>query len=132
MNRMDSNSSPYAGGALLPSQNPLAVRGEGYVPFSSLSENPPGVSSSRTATARNNRGSNVRIPYARVAFPSQQFSKNGEGGATEENIKMHTLHSGEIAWIHRATSDKTFMTSKRNRNGVFRPVELRSMRQMMQ
>lgn len=61
---MASSRSPYAGGALNPSANPTAV--DGSVALFGARSTPPDLAIPQQALARNNRGTNVTIPYARL------------------------------------------------------------------
>lgn len=51
---------PFSGGSRTPAGNPVGVGGSINSPGTQAT--PPGVPSSAIITARNNRGSNVRIP----------------------------------------------------------------------
>jgi len=62
---------PFAGGALNPSSNPLAVNGS-FDLLRSVST-PPAVGATQIALARNNRGTNVTIPYARLVSHSEHI-----------------------------------------------------------
>jgi hypothetical protein len=44
---------------------PTAIGGGGFASPGTTAATPPGVPSSSIIEARNNRGSNIRIPYAR-------------------------------------------------------------------
>jgi hypothetical protein len=68
LSAVNSNGNPFAGGSLTPAGRPTAVGGSIADPGTSAAT-PPGVPTSGILEARNNRGSNVLIPYARcVAF----------------------------------------------------------------
>eukprot|EP00966_Prymnesium_polylepis_P175375 4058426-Prymnesium_polylepis.1 len=58
-------SEAFVGGAYVPSSSPTSVGGNGY-PAPGLGANPPNVPNGRAMRARHNRGSNVRLPYARI------------------------------------------------------------------
>ena len=63
---VNSGSSGWAGGSYTPSGRPTNVGGGGFgSPGTANGGPPPGVPSSSIIEARNNRGSNIRIPYAR-------------------------------------------------------------------
>ena len=61
---VNPTSNGFGGGSYTPAGRPTGVSG----PFSSpgvSAATPPGVPSAGIIEARNNRGSNVQIPYAR-------------------------------------------------------------------
>lgn len=61
-------SSDGRGGGLFANSNrPTAVGGGGFAGAGTAAGTPTGVPSSGILEARNNRGSNVRIPYARAS-----------------------------------------------------------------
>lgn len=56
-------NSAFGGGTLAPASNPVAVNGSFGGPGTAA--NMPNVPAANILNARNNSGSNVRIPYAR-------------------------------------------------------------------
>jgi len=58
-------NNAFAGGTFTPASNPVNVGGTFGGPGASSA--PPNVSAPQILSARNNSGSNVRIPYARYA-----------------------------------------------------------------
>lgn len=105
-------SEAFVGGAFIPSA-PLSVGGSGY-PAPGAAANPPNVPGSRAMRARNDRGSNARIPYARIV-PLQpreepRTGPKGPKGPTEAHprtvmvdgkavLEYDGLREGELAWI---------------------------------
>jgi hypothetical protein len=65
MQSMRSSSNGFTGGVKRKASNPTDVQG-GFTVMSSDAALPTGVTSSGINEARNNRGTNVRIPYARL------------------------------------------------------------------
>lgn len=61
---VNPSGDPFRGGSLTPAGRPTAVSGALGNPGTNAAT-PPGVPSSGIIEARNNRGSNVLVPYAR-------------------------------------------------------------------
>ncbi len=61
-------NDPYAGGNITPASNPVAVGGTFGGPGSAAAL--PNVPAAQILSARNNSGSNVRVPYARYVDAS--------------------------------------------------------------
>ena len=96
------------------SGNPTSVGGQGFGNAGTAASNPTGVPTSGIIEARNNRGSNVRIPYARLV-PMHGRGENQAGyGASAADDKTGTnsvyvngkvaleydgLRTGELAWV---------------------------------
>lgn len=57
-----SGSAGWKGGSYVPSGTPTGVGGGGFGTPGTAAATPPGVPNSGIIEARNNRGSNVRIP----------------------------------------------------------------------
>jgi hypothetical protein len=63
---VNPRSDGFGGGSYTPAGRPTNVGGGGFgSPGTPNGGTPPGVPSSSIIEARNNRGSNIRIPYAR-------------------------------------------------------------------
>lgn len=60
-------NDPFAGGARIPAGTPTGVGGAFGTPGTAAA--PPQVPTSSIINARNNRGTNVRLPYARKLLP---------------------------------------------------------------
>ena len=99
-------SNGFGGGTYAPAGRPTGVSG----PFSSpgaTAATPPGVPSSGIIEARNNRGSNVQIPYARLV--PMHARDNNHSDRTKDprylmvnghsQLEYDGLHQGELAWI---------------------------------
>lgn len=104
------------GGAFAPAGRPTAVSGAFATPGTAAGT-PPGVPTSSILESRNNRGSNVQIPYARLvpmhsreniqatAHAARNGSKDGlidkrllvVNGRPQ--LEYDGLHTGELAWI---------------------------------
>jgi hypothetical protein len=112
---VNPNSDPFRGGSFTPGANPLAVGGS-IAPASTGSSLIGSVAGATPMLARNDRGSNVTIPYARVCFHPAGRTALGpiEGDATKTadhlnatlgkpngNLIVETelLYSGRIAFI---------------------------------
>ena len=61
--RVAPSNSAFGGGTITPASNPVAVNGSFGGPGTAA--NVPNVPAASILNARNNSGSNVRIPYAR-------------------------------------------------------------------
>lgn len=55
----------FGGGVLATAGRPTAVGGGSFASPGTAAGTPPGVQSSNIIEARNNKGSNVQVPYAR-------------------------------------------------------------------
>ena len=99
------SSDGFGGGLRAPGSSPTDVNGGGFgTPGSAAA--PPGVPTSGVIEARNNRGSNVLLPYARlVPLHAKSDGRpdlndvrvvniNGVGTLEYENLR-----AGELAWI---------------------------------
>ena len=98
---VSDGGNPYAGGTLSRAGRPTGVTGEFATPGAPGFPTPgqPGI-----LTARNNRGSNVRIPYSRLV-PMHGKDKlpvldtrGGIPGVTEM-FEYDGLEGGELAWV---------------------------------
>ena len=96
MLNMAPRNDPWGGGAITRSERPVDVRAKATSAWESYAEPSnvatPSITITEPAFARNNRGSNVRIPYARVVSVQQDEM----GGNTQPSTG---LASGELAWI---------------------------------
>lgn len=98
-------SNGFGGGSYTPSGRPTGV----YGPFSSpgvSAETPPGVpSSGNIIEARNNRGSNIRVPYARLVPMHARVNIHASNDKRQLMVKGKPqleytgLHQGELAWV---------------------------------
>lgn len=112
---VNPNSDPFRGGSFTPGANPLAVGGS-IAPASTGGSLIGSVAGATPMLARNDRGSNITIPYARVCFHPAGRTALGpiEGDATKTadhlnatlgkpngNLIVETelLYSGRIAFI---------------------------------
>lgn len=110
---VSSGSSGWAGGSYTPAGRPTAVGGGGFAsPGTANGGAPPGVPTSSIIEARNNRGSNIRIPYARLVPMHARSARDkivsgGLGAADQRQVLVNGkpaleydgLHMGEVAWI---------------------------------
>lgn len=107
------SGSAFGGGAYLPASTPTAIRGVYGGPGASGFPTP---GTPEILSARNNRGSNVRIPYARVVPMKRKRDdegmrwatnvpgvrgRDGPGGLYGRGLlcEYDGLESGEVAWI---------------------------------
>ncbi len=109
----------FVGAAYVPASSPASVGGNGY-PAPGVATNPPNAPSGRAMRARHNRGSNVRLPYARIVpLQSREEPRTGPNGPrlrTEPGFQREAhprtvmvngvpaleydgLKEGELAWI---------------------------------
>jgi len=112
---VNPNSDPFRGGSFTPGANPLAVGGS-IAPASTGSSLIGSVAGATPMLARNDRGSNVTIPYARVCFhpagrtalgpiegdaPNTANHLNATLGKPNGDLVVETelLYSGRIAFI---------------------------------
>lgn len=101
--RTAPGNSEFAGGSITRAGNPVGVGGA----FSSVGAAggpPPSFGTPATAFARNDRGSNIRIPYARVVsmhardqLPVKDPALTGTG--RKDAYEYDGLEAGELAWI---------------------------------
>jgi len=114
INAVNSGGAGWSGGLIAKSGNPTSVGGQGFGNAGTAAANPTGVPTSGIIEARNNRGSNVRIPYARLV-PMHGRGENQAGyGASAADDKTGTnsvyvngkvaleydgLRTGELAWV---------------------------------
>lgn len=59
---VNSGNQGWNGGSYVPSGRPTGVGGQGFANPGAAASTPPGVPNSGIIEARNNRGSNIRIP----------------------------------------------------------------------
>lgn len=117
------SNNAFAGGARFALSNPVAGSGT-LAPASTGVPNPAaGVQGANVSYARNNSGSNIRIPYARIcplsdpstALPVnskspamqayQTLVNNGGHSTTHMVLESEALHAGRIAFIRGQRSD---------------------------
>ena len=114
INAVNGGGSGWSGGLITKSGNPTSVGGQGFGNAGTAAANPTGVPTSGIIEARNNRGSNIRIPYARLV-PMHGRGDNPAGyGASAADDKTGTnsvyvngkvaleydgLRTGELAWV---------------------------------
>ena len=103
---VSGEKNPYAGGFFGPTANPTSIPGAFGAPGAQGFPNPgqPGILS-----ARNNSGSNVRIPYARLvpmrgegapqSHRPREYGDRRAAGARPLKNEYDGLESGELAWI---------------------------------
>lgn len=105
------SSNGWKGGQYTPGSRPTAVGGAGFGAPGTAAQTPPGVPSSSIMQARNNPGTNIRIPYARLVpmhgrvataklhtekYKGQNVTAMVEGKAM---LEYEGLRGGELAWI---------------------------------
>jgi len=96
--------APYAGGALNKAGTPTAVSG-GFTLVSAGGGTPPNVSASDIITARNNSGSNVRVPLMRLCplHNKDRLPVDDPGiSALHETQRVPEyagLAAGQLAWV---------------------------------
>lgn len=59
---INPRSNGFGGGSYTPAGRPTGVGGDGFASPGTTAATPPGVPNSGIIEARNNRGSNIRIP----------------------------------------------------------------------
>jgi len=95
--------SGYGGGLRAAAPTPTAVGGNGFASPGTAAATPLGVADSTVSEARNNRGTNVQIPYARVVPVGGYVSQRGRQHEVKVNgvpqAEYEGLHTGELAWI---------------------------------
>ena len=101
--RTAPGNDAFAGGSRTPASNPVAVGGS-FTSVGAPGGPPPNFATPGTAFARNDRGSNIRIPYARVVsmhakdqLPVKDSVLTGTG--RKEAYEYDGLEAGELAWI---------------------------------
>jgi len=108
---VNPSSNGFGGGVLATAGRPTAVGGSFASPGTAAGT-PPGVPNSSIIEARNNRGSNVQVPYARLVPMHNRENMHAEALAKRsgnDNLKdvriqgnqleYDGLHQGELAWI---------------------------------
>lgn len=108
INAVNSGGSGWSGGLIVKSGNPTSVGGQGFGNAGTAAANPTGVPTSGIIEARNNRGTNVRIPYARLV----PMHGRGEDPAADDKtgtnsvyvngkpaLEYDGLRTGELAWV---------------------------------
>ena len=107
-----SGGNGFKGGALLPAASPLDVRGAGFNGVGSAAA-PPNVPTTSFSEARQNRGSNITVPYARVVplhgpgedprvpgqDPNARKRKYPPTDESPEEFEYDGLRSGVLAFI---------------------------------
>lgn len=115
---VNPTSNGFGGGSYTPAGRPTGVSG----PFSSpgtTAATPPGVPASSVIEARNDRGSNVTIPYARLVPMHARVNSHSKSDNRQLLVKgapqleYDGLHSGELGWIlgRRSKGDGTEMSA---------------------
>ena len=107
-----AGNSAFFGGSLDRSKNPVAAQSS-FSGQTSSGGDPAAISAPGAPnSARNNRGSNVRIPYARVV-PCHQSDRlevrdaNGLGTDLTQKSEYDDLQTGECCWVlSKAFGDK--------------------------
>jgi hypothetical protein len=75
---VNPSTNGFGGGLLSPSGRPTAVGGGGFASPGTNAATPPGVPTSGIIEARNNSGSNVRIPYARLVPMHSRLTRTNQ------------------------------------------------------
>ena len=104
LSAVNPTSNGFGGGSYTPAGRPTDVGGAFSSPGASAAL-PPGVPSSGIIEARNNKGSNVQIPYARLVpmhgNPTSKYQTDKRklvcNGVPQ--YEYDGLHTGELAWI---------------------------------
>ena len=98
---VNPRSNGFGGGSYTRADRPTAVQG----PFSSpgaSAPNPISVNSAGIIEARNNKGSNVQVPYARLV-PTRTFTsladKKSKAGVYGGQFEYEGLEKGNLAWV---------------------------------
>lgn len=97
-------SSGFGGGALVEAGRPTAVGGGGFASPGTAAAL-PGVPTSSVIEARNNRGTNVQIPYARLVplhareNKSHTPDKRHVSVDGKPQLEYDGLRSGELGWV---------------------------------
>jgi len=96
-------NDPFAGGSYTPAGRPTGVGGSFNLP-SAAGGQPGNFGTPAAAYARNDRGSNIRIPYARVVplhSKDRLYVEDGalSGTGRSEASEYDGLEPGELAWI---------------------------------
>lgn len=101
--RTTPGNDAFAGGSLTRAGNPVAVGGA-FTSVGAKGGPPPAFGTPATAFARNDRGSNIRIPYARVVsmhaqdqLPVEDPALTGTG--RNNAYEYDGLEASELAWI---------------------------------
>tara|TARA_Y100000389_G_scaffold204725_2_gene259225 strand:+ start:6490 stop:9162 length:2673 start_codon:yes stop_codon:yes gene_type:complete len=96
-------NNEFAGGSRTPAANPVGVGGA-FTSVGATGGPPPSFGTPSTAFARNDRGSNIRIPYARVVsmhskdqLPVEDSGLTGTG--RNSAYEYDGLEPAELAWI---------------------------------
>ena len=101
--RVNPGNDAFGGGSLTRASNPVGVGGSFTTP-SATGGPPPNFGTPAAAYARNDRGSNIRIPYARVVsmhardkLPVDDPGLTGTG--RNDAYEYDGLEPAELAWI---------------------------------
>ena len=102
-NAANPGNDPFAGGSYTPAGRPTGVGGD-FTSVGAAGGPPPSFGTPAAAYARNDRGSNIRVPYARVVplhNKDRLYVEDGKlsGTGRSEASEYDGLESGELAWI---------------------------------
>ena len=132
---VNPRSNGFGGGSYTRADRPTAVQG----PFSSpgaSAPNPISVNSAGIIEARNNKGSNVQVPYARLV-PTRTFTsladKKSKAGVYGGQFEYEGLEKGNLAWVLGRRFDPQSDTTPFHMpagNGVYRMQRLSSTKWM--
>lgn len=106
LSAVSGEKNPYAGGFFGPTSNPTSIPGNFGAPGA---QGFPAPGQPPILSARNNSGSNVRIPYARLvpmrgesapqSHRPREYGDRRAAGARALRNEYDGLESGELAWI---------------------------------
>ena len=121
--RTNPVNDAFGGGSLTRAGNPVAVGGA-FTGVGATGGPPPSFGTPAAAYARNDRGSNIRIPYARVvsmhardSLPVEDPGLTGTGRTTA--YEYDGLEPSELAWI--MSKQFSLKPSAKDGNGVYQP-----------
>ena len=95
-------NNAFSGGALIPSASPTEIGAGGFSSPAAAASNPTSIATPSIAFARNDRGSNVTVPYARlVPMKGAAVHKDESLVTMGERIESEysELSDGELAYV---------------------------------
>jgi len=127
LSAVQPRSQGFGGGAYVASGLPNEVGGDSFVAPGASGSIPPAVVTGRVKEARNDKGTNVQVPYARVV-PRHHHTKKTESAVHEYEYEYENLRKGELAWVlgRRRDDEHHVKDVKFQGNGVDRMQRLAS------
>jgi hypothetical protein len=127
LSAVQPRSQGFGGGAYVASGLPNEVGGDSFVAPGASGSIPPAVVTGRVKEARNDKGTNVQVPYARVV-PRHHHTKKTESAVHEYEYEYENLRKGELAWVLGRRHDDEYHVKnvKFQGNGVDRMQRLAS------